>query len=293
MNSDATVKLTVTEIQRFCMHDGPGLRTTVFLKGCPLDCVWCHNPECKKPAPELLFYQKKCIGCGACSVCPRGAHTFTDKHEIDRSKCAACGICVKACPAGALQIAGRTMTVNEIVEAVVRDAAFYGDNGGVTLSGGEPLFQPGAVTLLRSLKEAGLNTAVETCGYVSPDVIKNAVPLVDTFLWDIKDTDSDRHEKYTGKPNGLIISNLRLADSYHAKIRLRFILVNGVNTDESHYRACAELYGSLSNPDKPEVIPYHAYGGVKSTFLGLPDGERKDFIPTDEQINKFKNILKI
>ena len=293
MNPDANVKLTVTEIQRFCMHDGPGLRTTVFLKGCPLDCLWCHNPECKKTAPELLFYGKKCIGCGACAVCPRGVHTFKDSHTIDRTKCIACGICADSCPAGALQIAGRAMTIYGIVEAVTRDEAFYGEHGGVTLSGGEPLMQPGAVLLLRALKASGFNTAVETCGYVSPDVIKKAVPLVDTFLWDIKDTDSNRHEKYTGKPNDLILSNLHLADSLHAKIRLRFILVNGVNTDEKHYKACAELYRALSNPDKPEVIPYHAYGGVKSTFLGLSDGERKDLIPTDEQVNEFKAYLNI
>ncbi len=292
MNSDAAVKLTVTEIQRYCMHDGPGVRTVVFLKGCPLRCLWCHNPEAQDPSPQLLFYNKKCVGCGICSSCKNGVHTFDNGvHNIDRSRCSACGVCEALCPASALQISGRRMSVSDIVGLCLRDAAFYGDTGGVTLSGGEPLLQSHAVTLLRALHASGFNTAVETCGHVSPDVIREAAPLVDTFLWDIKDTDSDRHEKYTGKPNGLIISNLRLADSYHAKIRLRFILVNGVNTDIKHYKACSELYGSLSNADTPEIIPYHAYGGVKSTFLGLPDGERRDFIPTEEQIKEFKKYL--
>ncbi len=292
MNSDAAVKLTVTEIQRYCMHDGPGVRTVVFLKGCPLRCLWCHNPEAQDPSPQLLFYNKKCVGCGMCRKCERGVHSFDGGgHVIDRRKCTACGKCEALCPASALQISGKRMSVSDIVGLCLRDAAFYGDTGGVTLSGGEPLFQPGAVALLRELKKAGLDTVLETCGYVKPDMIKKAVPLTDTFLWDIKDTDGLRHEKYTGKPNGLIISNLRLADSYHAKIRLRFILINGVNTDIKHYKACAELYRSLSNADTPEIIPYHAYGGVKSTFLGLPDSERRDFIPTEEQIKEFKKYL--
>lgn len=294
MNAAADIELNVTEIQRFCMHDGPGVRTVVFLKGCPLRCAWCHNPETQDPSSELLFYSKKCIGCGICLSCKNSVHSFEDgKHMINRNKCTACGECASNCPPSALQISGRRMKIPDMISAVSRDIAFYGESGGVTLSGGEPLFRPGVVRLLCELKKAGLNTAVETCGYVSPDILQKAAPYVDTFLWDIKDTDPKRHEKYTGKSNALILSNLRLADSLHAKIRLRFILVNGVNATQKHYKASAEIYGSLSNPDLPEIIPYHAYGGVKSEFLGKEDLQKKDFIPTDEQINEFRKYLKI
>ena len=286
--------LNVTEIQRFCMHDGPGVRTTVFLKGCPLRCAWCHNPETQRYKSELLFYPNKCIGCTACKEsCTKGVHALKEKHLIDREKCVLCGECVKNCPTGALEICGKAYTVKDILSVVEKDRAFYGESGGVTLSGGEPLAQGEAVMeLLKACKENGFSTAVETCGYADSDVILAALPYVDLFLWDIKDTDNVRHKQYTGVDNGKILKNLLLINEMNAKIRLRCILVSGVNTDECHYSAIAELASKINNLDRVEWIPYHAYGGTKSVFLGGEDSGRKEWIPEAEEIERAKSILK-
>ena len=276
------------------MHDGPGIRTTVFLKGCPMRCAWCHNPETQKFIPELLFYPNKCIGCAACeSSCANGVHTLHEQHLIDREKCVVCGKCVENCPTGALDICGEAYTVEEILSVLEKDRAFYGAAGGVTLSGGEPFAQGNAVIkLLKTCKENGLSTAVETCGYADPDVIIAALPYIDLFLWDIKDTDSVRHKQYTGVDNAKILKNLSIVNEMNAKIRLRCILVNGVNTDERHYSAIAELASKINNLDGVEWIPYHAYGGTKSVFLGGEESGRKEWIPTREQMEKAKESLK-
>ena len=292
MNTD--IKLKVTEIQRFCMHDGPGVRTTVFFKGCPLRCRWCHNPETQKSKSELLFYPNKCIGCAACkTVCRNDVHITTEKHLIDREKCTLCGKCVENCPTGALEICGKDYTLEEILSVVEKDRAFYGEVGGVTLSGGEPFTQGEAVIeLLKACKKSGFSTAVETCGYAEPDIIRAASSYVDLFLWDIKDTDSTRHKQYTGVGNEKILKNLSLINEINAKIRLRCIVVSGVNTDERHYTAIAELASKIINLDGVELIPYHAYGGTKSVFLGGEDNGRKDWIPETEEIERAGAVLR-
>ena len=236
------LRLPVTEIQRFCMHDGPGVRTVVFCKGCPLRCAWCHNPETQRATPEMLFYPAKCIFCGACvSACPAGAQIIHPERIFDRDRCAACGRCAAVCCTDAITPAAKDMTVDEILAAVLRDRAFYGERGGVTLSGGEPMAHPhGAIALLTACKEAGLGTAVETCGYFDEHLIPSLIPVVDLFLWDVKDTDDDRHKAYTGVSNRRILENLRRVDALGGRTRLRCILVNGVNTDEAHYAALAE-----------------------------------------------------
>lgn len=291
MNTD--VKLSVTDIQRFCMHDGPGVRTTVFLKGCPLRCAWCHNPETQKSRSELLFYPSKCIGCRLCeNECPNDVHSFDVDHIVDREKCSSCGNCANSCPTSALEICGRQYTVEEIISVLEKDRAFYGETGGVTLSGGEPfLHGAAAVSLLQSCKENGFSTAVETCGYANFDIISSAIPYTDLFLWDIKDTDDDRHREYTGVSNKLILENLFRADACGAKVRLRCILVNGVNTNEKHYRNISEIASSLRNCKGVELIPYHAYSGTKATFIGLPDNGYPQWIPTDEQLNTARKII--
>ena len=292
MNTE--MKLRVTEIQRFCMHDGPGIRTTVFLKGCPLRCAWCHNPETQKSTAELLFYQNKCIDCGGCIIsCPQGAHVVEKQHFIDRAKCILCAECAKGCPTGALEICGNECTVTEILSVIEKDRAFYGNIGGVTLSGGEPFAQKeSTVALLKACKEKGVHTVVETCGYADTDVLRAAIPFVDLFLWDIKDTDDERHKKYTGASTQKILDNLLLADAMGANTRLRCILINGINTNEAHYHKIAKIASSLSHCKGVEWIPYHAYGGTKATFLGGEDSGRKEWIPTPEQMEKAKASLK-
>ena len=291
MNTE--LKLRVTEIQRFCMHDGPGVRTTVFLKGCPLHCAWCHNPETQKNVAELLFYQNKCIGCGSCvGLCPQGAHVMEEQHTIDRTKCTLCFDCAQHCPTGALEICGEDMSIEAIVSAAEKDRAFYGENGGVTLSGGEPFVQGEAtLALLKACKEKGFHTAAETCGYVDADVLRAAVPLVDLFLWDIKDTNDERHKKHTGASSKKILDNLAIADANGARIRLRCILVNGINTDDEHYRRIARIALSLSNCEGVELLPYHAYAGTKAVFLGGEDNGRKEWIPGAEQLARATLIL--
>jgi len=286
--------LNITQIQRFCMHDGPGVRTTVFMKGCPLKCKWCHNPETQEYRKQLLFYSNKCIGCKACeTACPANAHIVGKTHYIKREKCILCGDCIKNCPTKALQISGQDMTIEEILSVVEKDRAFYGQNGGVTLSGGEPLFQEEkTLSLLKACKNSGLSTAVETCGFAKEEIISDVVPFVDLFLFDIKDTDEKRHKLYTGVSNEKILNNLKLINEKNAKIRLRCILVNGINTDDKHYKEIANIAKKINNLDGVEFIPYHAYGGVKSKHIGRQDSARKEWIPDEKQIEQAKTVLK-
>ena len=285
--------LTVTEIQRFCMHDGPGIRTTVFLKGCPLRCVWCHNPEAQKKQKELLFYDSKCIFCKLCEQCARNVHTFGDQHEIDRKCCILCESCTEVCPTGALEICGRKYKIEDLLSIIERDIAFYGKSGGMTLSGGEPLMQGEAViSLLKMCKEKCISTSIETCGFVDYSYIEEAIPYTDLFLWDIKDTDDERHKRYTGVSNETILDNLKAADEAGAKIRLRCILVNGVNAQEEHYREVGSIALSLKNCEGVEWIPYHAYGGTKAVFLGASDSGNRSWIPSEEQLSSAKRILR-
>jgi pyruvate formate lyase activating enzyme len=231
--------------------------------------------------------------CGGCeSACINNVHKIDNGHTITRKSCKACSRCVQLCPTGALDICGKKMTADKIIEAVQKDSAFYGDVGGVTISGGEPFAHKyAAVELLKKCKENGLNTAVETCGYADPQVLRAALPYVDLFLWDIKDTDDIRHRQYTGVSNQLILENLQMINELDAKIRLRCILVNGINTNEKHYHSLAKIASQLKNFDGIEFLPYHAYAGAKATFIGKEDNGNKLWIPTSEQIQCAKNIL--
>ena len=212
--------------------------------------------------------------------------------KVDEAKCVGCGACADRCPTGALELCGREMTKGEILSAVMRDCAFYGTTGGVTLSGGEPLAGgEGTVSLLRACKEAGLYTAVETSGYVDAELLRRAIPFTDLLLWDLKDTDGKRHRQYTGGDLEEILENLRLADTMGAKTRLRCILVRGVNTDDAHAKRIAEIFGGLAHCEGVELIPYHAYGVSKAVFLGREDNGRREWIPTEEEIDAIRQAL--
>lgn len=245
-------------------------------------------PETQNAKKELLFYVNKCIGCGACvAVCPNNIHKLAVNkgdihlpaqfHTINRSNCVACGKCATACPTTAVELCGKDYEINELVDVVEKDRAFYGQDGGVTISGGEPLMQgDGVVALLKKCKQRSLHTVVETCGHFDHAILPEVVRYTDLFLWDIKDTDAERHKKFTGVSNEKILSNLISTDRLGAKIRLRGIVVNGVNTDEAHYRQVAKIARSLTNCEDVEFFPYHAYGGSKATFLGYSDNGRKN-----------------
>ncbi len=285
--------MRVADIQRFCMHDGPGVRTTVFLKGCPLRCAWCHNPETQNSKKELLYYKNKCIGCGACAVCSQKAHTFSEFHDINRDLCIGCGECSIECPTGALEIVGKDYTIQELLTIIEKDRAFYGENGGITLSGGEPFMQPEeALSLLEQCKKKGIHTAIETCGFFPSNILNRAVTLTDLFLWDIKDTDSYRHKEYTGASNEKIISNLMIADSLGAKTRVRCILINGVNTDQQHYENIAVIVAQLKHCEGVEFLPYHSFGGAKSAALGKSNLGNDSWIPFKEQVAGAKEYLR-
>ena len=251
----------VFNIQRFCVQDGPGIRTTVFLKGCPLRCAWCHNPESHHRKPEILFDPSKCIMCGACAAaCER--HTFVDgKHLFNRDGCAGCGRCAENCYADALELCGKTMTAEEVIDTVARDKAFYRDGGGMTLSGGEPLMQPDfSAELARLAKEKGIHVAMETCGECAPETLKKVAQHVDLFLFDIKAMDAEIHKQYTGVSNERILKNLETLNGMGKAIILRCPIIPGVNLTEEHFAAVADLAEKLENVLEVQLEPYHPLG---------------------------------
>lgn len=287
------LKLPVAEIQRFCMRDGDGLRTVVFLKGCPLRCAWCHNPEMQNFGQEILFDKSKCISCGACfSVCPQNAQAIHPQRIFDRNSCVSCGLCADVCCTRALQTARRDMTVDDVVSVVMRDKAFYQERGGVTLSGGEPMAHPNeALALLGACKAQGIRTALETCGYFPTDYVERLCAVTDLFLYDVKDTDPTRHQAYTGVGNDLILKNLLAIDACGGRTRLRCILVAGVNTNLAHYQNLADIFNSLKHCDGVELLPYHAYAGSKMLPLGKADNGKTQWIPTKKAVEEAREFL--
>jgi len=255
----------IFNIQRFCLHDGPGLRTTVFLKGCPLNCLWCSNPESINGAPELGFDRVRCDCCGKCvDACRENALKLDPDGfpVVDRQKCTACGRCVECCFPEALAIYGKRCTLSEVVRELRRDEGFFGSDGGITISGGEPLLQPSfTISILTLCKEAGLNTCIETSGYCRQEVMLKAAAYSDTILFDLKHMENEEHRKLTGKPNTLPINNARIAVSSGAIIQFRMPIVPTINDQSNNITATAKFVRQLQKDDASiELMPYHRLG---------------------------------
>lgn len=263
----------VFDIQRASLHDGPGIRTTIFLKGCPLNCLWCHNPEAIASKRQLFLHFDKCTQCGDCEkVCENDVHHFIDgKHTIDYDKCTFCGKCVEACNFNALKIIGNEMSVDEVMREIMADVDFYNNSGGgMTLSGGEPLLQLDfSMELLQRSREMGVKTCVETSGFIANEQFRKVLPWVDIFLFDYKVTGSEEHRKYTGVPNERIDENLDFAYQYGVPIILRCIIVPGINDNETHFRAISDLNEKYPDLLGIEILPYHTMGNSKRTSIGI------------------------
>ena len=287
------MKAKIFEIKRFAVHDGDGIRTTVFLKGCPLKCVWCHNPEGIGFSEQIACYENKCIGCGECiTVCPSGAHKIEDGvHSFDRAACIGCGRCAEACLGDALVYYGKKMTPEELLPILLEDKSFYdASGGGVTASGGECLCHADfCAELFKLLKDAGVNTAIDTCGLVDKSAIDKLLPYTDTFLYDVKAVDTAIHERCTGKPNARIIENLKYIDGCGARIEVRVPYVPEYNDGEME--KIAELLSGIKNLVGVRVLPYHNYAGSKYASLGM-ENTLPSRVPTDEEMTAAKEIFK-
>lgn len=281
------------DIQRFSVHDGPGIRTIAFLKGCHLSCRWCSNPESQPVKPVITYQESRCIHCGKCSkACRHGAISPQNKGLIDRSRCVGCGECANVCPTGALVLKGTKMTVQQVIREFKKDATNYRrSGGGITLSGGEPLVQHEfALELLKASKEQGWSTAIETTAYASRDVIRKVIPHVDLVLMDIKSMDPKVHKKYTGVSNEVILRNAPLVASL-AQTVIRIPTIPGVNATKEDMLEICKFVKTLSGVRTIHILPYHTYGENKYGLLGRDYPMKDTRTLKQEEIDELKSVV--
>ena len=280
---------TVFNIQKYSLHDGPGIRTTVFLKGCPLSCWWCHNPESQGINPEIIFWQYKCIACRDCeNVCPVEAVKFTDEgFSLDKVKCILCGKCAEACPSEALEKIGKRMSVDEVMDEVEEDRIFYEESGGgVTFSGGEPLLQIDFLEkLLSTSKQRGVHTVVDTSGHTSWENIERIKGNVDLFLYDIKHMDYEKHKKCMGVSNVVILENLKKLAGGGSRTWIRIPVIPGINDDDINIKRTCEYISSLNLRDV-YLLPYHNIARDKYKRLDMEYKIPNIHQPEDEEMEE-------
>lgn len=269
--TELEIKGLVFDIKKYAIHDGPGIRTTVFFKGCPLQCLWCHNPESWRDQAELGFRKDRCAGCGQCvEACPHEAISLIESRPVtDVEKCVLCGRCVDVCLAGARQIIGRKMAVSEVMAEVERDVIFYDQSGGgVTFSGGEPLMQPDfLLALLNQCRARNIHSAVDTSCYAEPEIVESVAKRADLFLCDLKHMDNEMHKRFTGVGNKLILENIRLISQVDKKIVIRIPIIPGFNDETANIEATGNFAASLPGVGRIEILPFNRGGIEKSTRL--------------------------
>ncbi|MDR1185601.1 MAG: glycyl-radical enzyme activating protein [Coriobacteriales bacterium] len=295
--------LKVFDEQSFSVNDGPGIRRTVFLQGCPLKCLWCHSPESQSFASRILWLGPKCVGCLKCvEACPAGARTALMLQEgfgrvkivCDWEKCTDCGACEQACVTKALYRGGVDKDLDEVMFGILQDQPFYRKSGGgVTLSGGEALCQAdGVAELLRLCKEAGIHTAVDTCGFIPYGAIQKVMPYTDIYLYDLKHMDSDRHRAATGAPNELILKNVRKLASEGGRLHIRIPLIPNVNADQANIEATRDFLLDIKEAvDVIQILPYHNLGTAKWDRLSIEPPKLDTHIPSDEQVTRVVTVF--
>lgn len=269
---DLSLQGLVFSIDRFVAEDGPGIRTTVFMKGCPLQCIWCHSPQSQLARPQLAFYSSRCIGSGACvEVCPQNALIVSPMGtRVAWERCDNCGKCVDVCPSMALEMVGNWLTVEQLINILKKDLVYYKNSGGgVTFSGGEPTAQPGFLAAcLKRCKELEIHTAVDTCGFAEWAVFEEILPYVDLFLYDIKHMDSTKHKQFTGVGNELILKNLKRLSQHGKSIWIRIALIPGYTDSEENLRQTSEFVRELKGVERVSLLSYNTAAGARYSYIG-------------------------
>ena len=288
-NSIAETTGTIFDVVRFSTHDGPGIRTAVFFKGCPLSCWWCHNPEGQSPETQLVYREERCIRCFSCvEACPNHAIEILDgTPTLLRNACRLSGLCVRVCQTRAREIAGKWVKVSDVMEEVEKDTIFYDESGGgVTFSGGEPFMQPIFLhSLLEACKEKGIRTAVETCGFVNAETLMASRPYVGLYLYDLKVIDNETHRRFTGVSNEIILNNLRQLSQSHGNVIVRFPVIPGVNDDDVNVLRLGEFVSSLGSVKEIDVLPYHELGVEKYKRLGMMNRMPEVELPSSVKVS--------